>query len=207
MALKEGKPVFSRVLVLSLIMILASTGYFIYKEGNFPKNTTGFSINEFFSNNYFALSFSSKVFLFSEILFLLMVLGFTMYRDAILLKNKAKSLDIHLKADFNKNKTDLDTLYELLKEKKELPISAITKIFKISHEVALEWCKILESGELVTISFPSFSEPIIRIYEKESKNPVLKKADLKKESQIIKEELKVPKKKNDLKQGNKKGNQ
>mgnify|MGYP001571628672 CR=1 FL=1 len=58
-----------------------------------------------------------------------------------------------------KSVTELDSLYELLKEKKTLKISVISKLFKISNEKALEWAKILENHDLGEIEYPAFSEP------------------------------------------------
>ena len=95
----------------------------------------------------------------------------------ILLKGKME-LDKEMKAskDILKNKesiqtrrgkseTDLDLLYKLLKEKKILRISVIAEIFKIDKDMALEWCKILEEGNLATINYPTIGDPRVIINE------------------------------------------
>ncbi|MDO8508745.1 MAG: hypothetical protein Q7S27_03620 [Nanoarchaeota archaeon] len=64
-----------------------------------------------------------------------------------------------------KTKTDLDILYEILKEKKHLRISTISKIFNISQEIALSWAKTLESGSLAAIHYPRVGEPELTIIE------------------------------------------
>src|SRR3989344_2120591 len=69
-----------------------------------------------------------------------------------------------------RSKTDLDVLYDILKDKKVLTLSTIAKIFKIQKEKALEWAKILENYGLGQIEYPAFSEPEIRITEKDEEH-------------------------------------
>ena len=75
----------------------------------------------------------------------------------------------------SKSDTDIDILYELLKQNKMLTISAISKYFKINKELAMEWCKILEEGNLAEIDYPTIGEPRVIInnpekVKKEGKN-------------------------------------
>jgi len=63
----------------------------------------------------------------------------------------------------SKAETNLDLLYNLLKEKKVLNIRSVSKLFKVSKEKALEWAKILEDYDLATIEYPTFSDAEIRI--------------------------------------------
>ena len=72
-----------------------------------------------------------------------------------------------IKNKITRSETDLDILYNLLKEKKRLRIGLIAKTFKIKKENALEWGKILENYKLAIIEYPTFSEPEIRLFEKE----------------------------------------
>lgn len=58
-----------------------------------------------------------------------------------------------------KSKTDLDTLYDLLKEKKKLKLSTIATLFHVTEETATDWAKILESGNLAAINYPRIGEP------------------------------------------------
>jgi Ca2+/Na+ antiporter len=77
----------------------------------------------------------------------------------------------------SKSETDLDILYNMLKKNKSLSIKAISKIFKISREKALDWSKILENHDLVTIEYPTFDIPEVKINEKEKKEPTQKPAE------------------------------
>lgn len=95
----------------------------------------------------------------------------------------------------SKSRTDLDTLYNLLKEKKKLKIGTIARLFKISRENALEWSKILENHELVVIDYPTFNEPEVKIYEKE----VEEKQEPKKEIQKMDKKIPQGKKRKNFK--------
>ena len=66
----------------------------------------------------------------------------------------------------NRARTDIDKLYSLLKRKKSLKLGEIVDTFGINQEQALDWCKILENNELVTINYPTFAEPEIEISNK-----------------------------------------
>ncbi|MEK6945517.1 MAG: hypothetical protein AABW63_01865 [Nanoarchaeota archaeon] len=61
--------------------------------------------------------------------------------------------------------TNFDVFYKLLKDKKSLNTSTIAKAFSISKEQALEWGKILEEHNLVSIEYPAFSDPEIIVEE------------------------------------------
>ena len=66
----------------------------------------------------------------------------------------------------SKAETSFDIFYRLIKEKKSLNTATIAKAFSISKEQALEWGKILEEHNLVTIEYPAFSDPDIIVVEK-----------------------------------------
>lgn len=74
-----------------------------------------------------------------------------------------------IKQKKTKSETDLDILYNLLKNKKRLHINTISKLFGVTKEKALEWGKILENHDLVRIDYPVFNESEINLLE-ENKN-------------------------------------
>jgi hypothetical protein len=189
MELKEEKPMFLKVFLIVLIVLLINIGYVMYTSKNLSSNLTGFAISESLSNSFYSLSPLARIFMIGQWVVLLSVLLFAGIRDLRMHKNKSESIDFHIEINADKNKTDLDTLYEIIKENQELPISAISKSFNITKEIAMEWCKILESGELVTISYPGFSEPLIRINNIETKNISAEKSSLIKDSIKIKKEI------------------
>jgi len=59
-------------------------------------------------------------------------------------------------------KTDLDRLYNLLQEKKQIRISEIATGFNISKKQAEEWCRILEENELAVLHYPTIGEPVLK---------------------------------------------
>ena len=199
MATKEGKPIFLKVFSLVLVVVLLNMGYFVFTYGNLSKGLSGFSIKDTLYSGYSQMYFGVKIFLIVQWALLLIILFYASFRDNIIKKLKTETMDFHIKKNLDKNKTDLDTLYEILKEKKELTISSISKAFNISKDTAMEWCKILESGELVSIDYPSFSEPVVRLSEKEIKNINPEKTDMLKDNLKIKSEVEAQYSKKKLK--------
>ncbi len=189
MKIKERKPIFSKVLMISSIVVLLNIGYLTYIIVKSPQKISGFSINENIFQSYNSLTFPVKIFMISQWIILLFILFYAAFRDKMIQKIKNENIDLHIQRNPDKNKTDLDVLYDILKDKKELPISAISKSFNVTKDIAMEWCKILESGELVSISYPGFSEPFVCINEKEIKNIGSEKSDTLKDSIKIKKEI------------------
>jgi len=81
-----------------------------------------------------------------------------------------KEIGISSVTEIGNLETELDVLYKLLKEKRRLSIGAVAKAFNIKKEKALEWARILEDYEIVTIEYPAFNDPEIEIKEKIVKN-------------------------------------
>ena len=79
----------------------------------------------------------------------------------------------------SKTRTDLDNLYKILQDRKEVSVGDIERTFEISNDIAMDWCKILENAELAMIDYPTFKKPILRIPEVENDN---KNDDKKKEA-------------------------
>ncbi len=202
MVIKEKKPIFLKVLLISSVVILFNLGFISYSIVKSPK-ISGLSIKENLFNSYYSFSFPAKIFMISQFIILLSLLFYAAFRDKMLQKIKNESMDLHIERNIDKNKTDLDILYETLKDKKELPISAISKSFNVTKDIAMEWCKILESGELVIISYPGFSEPFVRINEKEVKKIISEKSNICRDSLKIKKEIEESAKKLDKKKSKK----
>jgi hypothetical protein len=177
MAIREVQPIFLKVFSIVIVVILLNFVYIIYKNGGITQPITGFSVKETIFSGYSSLSFTTRIFMISEWTFLFLILIYAVYWDKRMQIKKSDSIDLHIQRNVDKNKTDLDTLYETIKEKKEIPLSAISKSFNITKDIAMEWCKILESGELVSLSYPGFSEPLVRINEKVAKNMEIEKSD------------------------------
>jgi hypothetical protein len=61
-------------------------------------------------------------------------------------------------------KTDLDNLYEVLKERKDLKLQTISKAYSVDKTVVMSWGKALETAGLIKIEYPLFGDPKF-IYE------------------------------------------
>lgn len=104
----------------------------------------------------------SKYFIVGEWVLLIALILFTFARDRITLKKEIVEINLE---NYKKapNQTDLDLLYEVLKDKKSLKLSTIARIFKVEKDLVMEWVETLESGNLASVSYPRFGEPEARI--------------------------------------------
>ncbi len=171
---KEGKSLFSKAVIISVIIFFLNLAYLFYKNMNLEYFRGGFTGNSIKSavSRVFDLSISSKIFLGVQFVFIIIILSYTFFYGY-----KARIPDEKIDSFATKvgpHQTDLDVLYEILKRKKRIRVSEILKYFKIKKETAMEWCKILESGELATIDYPGFGESVIQI--KQSKNESMDKS-------------------------------
>lgn len=62
--------------------------------------------------------------------------------------------------------TDLDNLYEVLKERKSLKLSTISKVYSVDKDTVMSWGRALESAGLVKVVYPMFGEPCFLFIEK-----------------------------------------
>ncbi len=122
------------------------------------------SVDRDIKPQYKSLSTTSLVILASEWAFLIIL-----FISAIIKHKKEVHEDmkdnIKIQKYKEKTKTDLDILYDVLKEKKHLKLSTITKIFNVSKEVALNWAKTLEAANLAALHYPRVGEPELALNE------------------------------------------
>lgn len=108
----------------------------------------------------------SQMILIIEWGLLLSLAIFMVARTKINIRNESLGMGKVLRTD--DSKTDIDLLYDLLKEKKRIGVSAIAKSFGVTKETAEEWGEILENGDLATVDYPRLGEPHIMINEVEN---------------------------------------
>ncbi|MEK6917707.1 MAG: hypothetical protein AABW51_02055 [Nanoarchaeota archaeon] len=85
-------------------------------------------------------------------------------------EEEEKIKDFVIPSPKSKAETNFDVFYNLLKDKKSLNTSTIATAFSISKEQALEWGKILEEHDLVSIEYPAFSDPEVIVTEEKISN-------------------------------------
>lgn len=169
----------TRTILISLVLVVALlhtiTHFAIYGTGVSGIAETGISglaignrsgeeIRADLENTSPVISPVSKGIVLSEwIILVMLIMG-----NLIMERKKVTSqpliveqLPIH-----SKSKTDLDALYDLLKEKKRLKMSVIAKSFNISETTANDWAEILETAKLATVNYPRFSESELVLNEK-----------------------------------------
>jgi|SRR3989344_1206509 len=154
-----------KVISLIFLVLLLNIVFFTIKYGEFREGVTGFSVQETISKSYNNMSLASKIFLVLQWIILLIVFISVVFKEKSQELEQAQSLKIPNNYHLKEQKTDLDVLYDLLKEKKELKLSAIAKAFNIDENIAMEWAKILQTGNLAIIDYPFFGGAIIRIKE------------------------------------------
>lgn len=186
---KEGKSLLFKISMFLIVLSIIEIAVFLFtsfsKSGSISGNVisetgsnlsfsniklVGNSIKSSIGNGYSGLSSFAKIFLLAQWFALFIVSYFVLFKKRPPKDLKNDSTEIVLDTSPGKKKTDLDLLYEFLQDKKELRISTICKVFKVNKEIAMGWCKILESGNLVAIDYPGFGEPIIRIPENKNKD-------------------------------------
>lgn len=179
---KKGRLIFT----ILFILVFSGINIFLYfnKDGLSYQQVSGMFIKEMPN---LPLNLNISLISFIGLWVLLLIITFIAFAHFLKSKNE-EHIQVNLNKWTKKGKsgTDIDTLYSILKEKKKLNLGTIARVFKVTKENALDWSKILESHELVIIDYPTFGEPIVKIYEKE-KEVSQKSADLDKEEKTEKE--------------------
>jgi len=165
---KEAKPVFLKVIIIAAVILIANLAFLFYFYGSLKSGMTGFSVLGSFSKAYAEMPYSSKIFIVAEWSILILILAGTFIRDVSVKRGEIEG--INLKDVSGKIGTDIDKLYSILQDKNQLRISTISKAFKVDKETAMEWCRILESGNLASMDYPGVGEPVLRINKKEENN-------------------------------------
>ncbi len=170
------------ITVIAIVIVLASVNVFLFvSKGQMSYVGISGNVIDELPELPFNLTLPTTLFIIQGLI-LIIILLFTYSK---FLKHKK---EIITKQDYNiikekktKSETDMDVLYHLLKSRKKINIGSISRIFNISKEKALEWAKTLENYELVNIEYPAFTDPEVKINEKESEN--IEKQETKPEQQ------------------------
>lgn len=108
------------------------------------------------------LNFNLRIYSFFAIVLELILIFFFLFIDS---KNKDEFVKEmravkKLKTEFakSKNQTDLDVLYNILKERKKIKVSILHTVFDVDRETMRDWIETLESGDLVELNNKKFGE-------------------------------------------------
>lgn len=171
MVKKRGKLLFPKLFYLTLLILLIEIGILIYTNresvNQLSKGLTGNAVNGIIAESYSSMSFSSRVFLVIQWTVIILLLFGAALRDRAIKNSKPDESETEI--DYkSKNKTDIDILYETLQEKKQLKISSISDLFNIDKNIAMEWGKALETGDLAYIDYPGFGGPVLVLKEEDN---------------------------------------
>ncbi len=158
------KLIFWRVFLIVSVIFLINIGIYLSDYGK-GERVTGLSIGGTIVELYNSIPITTRILIGLQWVILLLLLIFIYLKDKKIrvVKDEVEGIDLE-KASRN-SKTDLDTLYNLLKEKKQLKISTLSQLFDVSEDTVLSWCKTLESSNLVTLDYPSTGGAIVKITE------------------------------------------
>ena len=178
--MKEGKSIVLRALVVFTFILLVFTIFYFFNNKTYlEKSIIGFAIEDN-SVNQKPTSYEKIPDSYILILIILWVilLFFLMF---IFIKEKKKInqeiINLNIPEKRGTFDTNVDLLYEVLQREGQLKVSTLAKAFKVKKEIILEWTKILESGDLVTIEYPIIGEAYVKplIQEKENQEENEKK--------------------------------
>ncbi len=62
-------------------------------------------------------------------------------------------------------KTQIDDMVKMVTEKKKVKVDYIAKKLKVPESKVMEWAEILESDSMITIHYPAFGKPELRVKE------------------------------------------
>lgn len=156
--METRKSLFLKTMIAIAIIFFINISFFIFMFGLPSGNISGLSITETLSEAYSKVPTASKVFFISAwVIFILLIAG-VFIRDRYFLKKKSAILNLNL--SYGKFQTDLDVLYNVLKDRKKIKIKTISESFRVNPNQAMYWAKILESGRLASIEYPGlFGDP------------------------------------------------
>ena len=159
---KKKRPLKIIVSMILVIAIIHSASHFIF----FGTGLAGFAITENNNNAIRSISPMSIIAITLEWSFLIIFAIVMLAKNRTERKKEIESLNLDMHKYKKTGKTtELDILYNVLKDKKHLRLSTISKIFNVKREIALDWIKSLESQNLVEIEYPRIGELEIKIIE------------------------------------------
>lgn len=156
-------------LVVTLAVLNTAAHFALYGTGVpgvAEQGVSGFAIGKITGEqiklNYVGLPSFSKLLIIGEWGLLVILILVSLIGDKAHLKKHVIAITLK---PHDKSKTDIDVMYDLIKERKKVSLDTIAETFKIKEETASEWAKILEEANLATVHYPRFGEPEVRIKE------------------------------------------
>ncbi len=178
---KRVKFILPKIVLVAFIVFILNIGFFIY---GLNSNITGETIVE----AGLGMPVNSWLIIGGLWFFLIMFMIFGAISDKRLKISLEEADTIDIKELTDSSGTDFDKLYRIVQERKQIRVSTIAQIFNIKESLAMEWAKIMESSNLVDITY-KFREAIVKLkgFEEEIKE----KKEKERRIRVIKQKVKA----------------
>lgn len=160
---KKREPILFKIFLWISLFLLIEAAVLLYFSN--PGSITGHSV-EGVSNLYSKFYPSSKNFLVVQWSIIAVIIIFVYLKNSKIHKRNKTVTNIDVNKAINDSKTSLDALYLILQKEKSLDLKTVADLFEIKIDLAMEWARVLESGDLVTIDYPGIGSPVINVVEK-----------------------------------------
>ena len=156
------------VAIVMTVAVLSHTYYSFYSknsesfQGGLAGNVITEDADKVADTN---LKIKDKVILIGEWLLVISLMVISVLKEKMEIKVTDEILITPKKTRLGISKTDIDSMYELIKEKKAIKVKALAKYFNVSNETILEWGRVLEEANLIKVHYPAFGDAILLINE------------------------------------------
>lgn len=107
----------------------------------------------------------SQILVVIEWVFVFMALIFVYIGRKANYKNEIVNLKSLKESKEGGKSTEIDTLYEILKEKKRIGFFAIEQVFDVEEEIVRVWADTLSNGGMAMVDYPRTGEPQLVLIE------------------------------------------
>lgn len=163
-----GSKLIKLVAMIITLVVLVHTYYTFYS-----KNEQGF--NSGLSGNVVTedadkvadvyLKTKDKFILVSEWLLVISLMVISVMKSKLEIKVTDEITITSKKTRLGISKTDIDSMYEIILEKKAIKVGALAKYFKVDNLTILEWGRVLEEAKLIKVHYPAMGDPVLLINE------------------------------------------
>ncbi len=165
---RESSKALKLVVAVIILVALTHTYYTFESQNNssFQGGLTGKVITDDADDEADAnLKLKDKIILISEWLLVVSIIAISILKERMEIKVNDETIITPKKTRIGISKTDIDSMYDLIKEKKAIKVGNLAKYFKVDNNTILEWGRVLEEAKLIRVHYPTIGEPVLLINE------------------------------------------
>ena len=150
------------------LLVLTHTFYIFYSSNKqeLQVGISGSTVTEETSEASTNLATNKRLILGGEWLLVISILIVTLIKAKMELQTVVDEVIITpQKTRPSISRTDIDSMYDIVKEKKRLKVRTLAKYFKVDDNTILEWARVLEEENLITVHSPTIGDPQIILNE------------------------------------------